>query len=57
MEQFGAWFMKLIISWPPYANDSNITREAAEFYECLEDFFYSARRGTYKKRCDYRPGN
>ena len=38
-------------NWPPYASHSNITREAAEFYECLEDnFFYSARRGTYKTR-------
>jgi len=28
-------------NWPPYASDSSITREAAEFYECLEDNYFT----------------
>ena len=30
-----------MLSWPPLAHDSNVTREALEFYECLEDNFFT----------------
>ena len=30
-----------ILSWPPLAHDSNITREALDFFDCLEENFFT----------------
>ena len=47
-----------ILSWPPLAHDSGVTREALDFYDCLEEnFFYAARCGMQKKRCHFGFGN
>jgi len=37
--------------WPPLSNHQRVTKEAVDFYHCLEDNFSSTCRILYKGRC------